>query len=428
MQQTRSSAACYSSAIALIIALLSAAFCGSAASAAEKSPTPTWDDIPVVKLHGGLKIFWNINAWDRDTTEPQAVAHGFELVDLLNTYSDYPGKQREKIVPDGKNPWNKPAFFKRIIRQNVNTMRGKSIFVNDIEFHFKENIDELWNDPAIRTASQTTSKEAFRVAYYKEWASWYALPCIWAKEKYPNTPVGIYGPQPFRRDYWGIAGKDAQQIDGTHKTDAELWKHIASAVDFCIASVYCFYDYPGSVYYMASNIEENHRRMQAYGNKPVYVYIWLRYHNSNAKLIGQELDDYLVEAAAVLPFFTGARGLVLWGHEPDGKGPYYHNLPLFMKSLARLTALSEKIAQAELVSDEPVHVAWKEKRPLICKLRVSDTEWIVLAANPWQTETDEKVITTHCGNAVVQLTIRGKHTEIYHVVEGQAKRIEMGIW
>jgi len=411
--------------IAVGLVGLLAVFWGPVALAGEESSPPKWGDIREVKLQGGLKIFWNINAWDRDLSEPEAVARGFGLVDLLNTYSDYPGRQREKIVPDGRNPWSKPPFFEQIVRRNVNTMRGLSLFVHDIEFSFEEDLDALWNDPAIRAASHVTSKEAFRDAYYREWASWYTLPCIWAKEKYPNTPIGIYGPQPFRRDYWGVAGKAAKQIDGTHKTDAELWKHIEPAVDFCIASIYCFYDDPGSVYYMASNIEENQRRMQSYGNKPVYAYVWLRYHNSNTGLKGRELDDYLVEAAAVLPFFCGARGLVLWGWEPKGKCPYYRSLPLFMQSLERLRDLSDRIAQAEMVTDEPVHVAWKEKLPLIRRLRVSDAEWIVLAANPWQAESDEKVVTANCGSGDVQFTIRGKHTEIYHVSKGRPKRIEM---
>jgi hypothetical protein len=54
--------------------------------------------------------------------------------------------------------------------------------------------------------------------------------------------------QPFRRDYWGAAGKSAQQIDGMHRSDAELWQYIDPHVDFYVASVYVFYDDPGSIY------------------------------------------------------------------------------------------------------------------------------------------------------------------------------------
>lgn len=392
--------------------------------ATETNAPPEWSGIRGISMRGGLRAFWNVGGKDKELNEREAVARGLEPVDLLNTYSDYPGRQKEKIVPNGQNPWDKPPFFERIIRRNIDTKRGLPLFVHDIEFHFEEDLDALWTNPVIRAASRATTPEAFRDAYYREWASWFTLPCRWAKEKFPAIPVGIYGPQPFRRDYWGVSGKDAQQIDGTHKTDAELWRHIEPAVDFCIASIYCFYDTPGSVYYMAANVEENHQRMSQSGNKPVYAYLWLRYHNSNAKLRNKEVDDYLAESMAVLPFFCGARGVVLWGWEPKGQGQHYRTLPLFMRSLGRVADLSEKIAVARPVNEEPVHAAWKGKRPLLRKLRVSEDEWLVLAADPWQAETDAKTVPAACGKHTVGLAVRGKHTEIYHVTDGQAKRIE----
>ena len=102
--------------------------------------------------------------------------------------------------------------------------------------------------------------DAFRTAYLREWATWFSLPCKWSKQHRPEQAVGLYRPQPFRRDYWGIAGKTAKQIDGTHVLDGQLWKHIDPFVDFYIASIYVFYDDPGSIYYMASNVEENDER------------------------------------------------------------------------------------------------------------------------------------------------------------------------
>jgi len=42
----------------------------------------------------------------------------------------------------------------------------------------------------------------------------------------------------------------------------------------------------------------------------------------------------------------------------------------------------ETIGSAELVVDEPALALWKEKRPLVRKLRVSEDEWYVLAIDP----------------------------------------------
>ena len=378
-------------------------------------------------MAGDLKVFWDVGGRDRDYNREQAAGHGFKIVDLLGTYSDYPGRQKENIGNHLKdnhvNPWKKPEYFERIIKRNIAAAGGKgAIFVHDIEFEFEEDVVKAWADEETRKASGAKTREQFAGAYFREWATWFSLPCVWAKRQWPREPVGLYGPQPFRRDYWGIAGKNAKQIDGTHARDAELWRHIDRFVDFYIASVYVFYDDPGSIYYMASNIEENVARTRRYGNKPVYAYEWMRYHDSNKKLAGRELAPYLVEAMAVLPFFSGARGLVLWGWEPKGKGQYYERLPLFMNSLGRAGDLSAKIAKAKLVVDEPAHLLWKEKRPLVRKLRVTPDEWIVMAVNPWQGETETKNINVQCGTRSVTLTLDGRHTDIFHIQGGRVTK------
>jgi hypothetical protein len=176
-----------------------------------------------------------------------------------------------------------------------------------------------------------------------------------------------------------------------------------------------FYNDPGSIYYLAANVEENYQRTRRYGNKPVYAYEWLRYHDSNKKLAGQELAPYLVEAMAVVPYFCGAKGVVLWGWEPKRKGQYYQTLPIFMDSLGRVSDLSERLSKAELVIDEPAHVLWKEKRPLVRKFRLSDDEWVVLAVNPWQAEDARSSVKATCGARTVELPLVGRHTGVFEV-------------
>lgn len=387
------------------------------------SVPPPWDKVRSVSMDGDLRVFWNV-CGAAEENAVQAVARGFLPVDLLGTYADYPGKQKENIDDYLKgnsiNPWRKPEFFERIIRRNIDTMGGRgAIFVHDIEFDFEQDAAKAWADADARTASGARDAASFAEAYFREWATWYSLPCQWAKQRHPGQPVGIYGVQPFRRDYWGIAGKSAQQIDGTHRTDMLLWTHIDPHVDFYVASIYVFYESPDSIYYMASNVEENWQRTRGFGNKPVYAYEWLRYHSSNKELEGQELAPYLVEAMAVLPFFSGARGLVLWGWEPGQEGQPYRMLPAFAESLGRVADLSEKISRASVVIDEPAHVLWKERRPLVRKMRVAPDEWIVMAVNPWQGDREKTVAKVRCGERSVRLTLEGRRTGIFHIRGGR---------
>jgi len=312
-----------------------------------RAPTP-WEQIRSVPRRDGLKVFWNVGSRDPENAV-QAAAHGFLPVDLLNSYADYPGKQKENISvylkDNPTNPWKKPEFFERICKRNIQSKEGRgAIFVHDIEFHFEQDIDKAWADTATRAASKAKTKDEFAATYWQEWATWFWQPCLWAKQHFPGMPVGIYGIQPFRRDYWGVAGKEAQQIDGTHANDALLWQHVDRHVDFYVASIYVFYDRPDSIYYMAANVEENWQRSRRFGNKPVYAYVWMRYHDSNKQLAGRELAPYLVEAMAVLPYFSGGRGLVLWGAERESKGQPYQMLPVFMNSLGRVSDLSAKMS------------------------------------------------------------------------------------
>ena len=391
------------------------------------TPTP-WEQIRRVPMSGGLRAFWNVAGGDNPTNYREAAAHGFEMVDLLNTYSDYHGRQKENIRTtldtNKTNPWQKPEFFERIIRRNIEKRGNQgAIFVHDIEFTFEEDIDKVWNDPVVRAASKATTREQFADAYLREWSTWFTLPCQWTKERFPGSPIGIYGPQPFRRDYFGIAGKSAQQIDGTHHSDAELWQHIDASVDYYIASIYVFYEKPDSLYYMAANVEENVERTRRFGSKPLYAYEWLRYHDSNKKLAGQEVSPWLAEAMAVLPYFCGARGLAVWGSEPKKQGQYYHVLPIFMNSLGRISDLSTKLAGAKLMSDEPAHVLWKSKRPFVRRMRVSADEWIILAVNPWQSDEARSTIELPLENSRITVELRGRHSEIYHCTSAGVKRL-----
>ena len=278
-KQSRGSGFALRAAVAgVALALLCVVFSTQVATAQKRS----WDDLPVLTMHGGLQVFWNVVDNTGGQNEAQAEAHGFAPVSLLNTFADYPGRQKENIDTfvgrDSTNPWNKPPFFERIIRRNINQKPSTGIYVHDIEFDFEEDVAKAWSDNTARDASGAKDLATFEAAYFREWASWFWLPLQWAKERYADARVGLYGPQPFRRDYWGIADKNAAQIDGTHRTDWLLGNtSTPTSISISPASM-CFTIDPSSIFYMAANVEENYTRTREHGNKPVYAYAWLRYH------------------------------------------------------------------------------------------------------------------------------------------------------
>jgi hypothetical protein len=118
---------------------------------------------------------------------------------------------------------------------------------------------------------------------------------------------------------------------------------------------------------------------------------------------------------AVIPYFCGAKGVVLWGWEPGRKGQYYQNLPLFAESLGRISDMSGQLSQAELVIDEPAHVLWNAKRPLVRKLKLAEDEWVVMAVNPWQADSAKSTVRVPCGANTVELPLDGRHTGVFVV-------------
>lgn len=376
-----------------------------------------WDNVPSFSMMSGIKAYWNVGDGSKGETAKKAYSRGFESVRLLNTYSDYPGAQREnisKVIADNHiNPWTRPPFFERIVRRNIENAPVEDIYVHDIEIPFEENPDVAWADDSTRLASGTASRDMFEEVYFSKWAEWFSLPLKWTKERYPEARVGLYGVQPFRRDYRGIAGKSAAQIDGTHKSDWRLWKFIDPYVDFYISSIYIFYDRPDSVFYMASNVEENYKRTRSLGDKPVYAYEWLRFHDSNMFLRGTELPPYLVEAMAIVPYFSGAKGIVLWGWEPNvttGDQQPYQQLPLFVKSLKRVALLSGRIGKGRLLDDLAAHDLWTAHELLVRRIMVNSEECVIMAINPWQDESVKTTQSVQCGQLHGQITLDGRHT------------------
>jgi hypothetical protein len=423
-----------------IYLLSSVAFGISCQSSPARNAMPAWQSIRSFKMKGDLKAFWNVSGGEDLFNTEQAIQHGFKSVQLSNTYADYITNQKENIdiylKKNAGNSWLKPPFFEKIIKRNIEERIGKnnkigyksSIFVHNIESIFEPDAKKLWKNPAVRKSSKASKFENFIETNYRQQASWLSLPCKWSKQLYPQKPVGVYGVQLFNRDYWGfVKPSTPEKLQQKHQSDLRLWKYIDPYVDFYIADVYVFYDLPDSIYYIAANIEENYRRSLKFSNKPLYAYFWLRFHQGNEQMDGPELPDYLVEAAAVLPFFTGAKGIVLWGYEVKTTGQPYRNLPVFVNSLGRVADLSDKIAKSQLVKENrSAHELWIARQPLIRKFKVSQNEWIIMAINPWQSERDSMLASTNCGTQSVQLEISGKHTEIYHLQANSLKRISMG--
>lgn len=140
------------------------------------------------------------------------------------------------------------------------------------------------------------------LAKYKTVVSWF-------REFAPQMKLGFYGRVPIG-DYW-------RAIDGRRKGESQQWKaentrvqSLADSVDALFPSLYTFYaDRSGWVKYAKAQISEARRLAKG---KPVYVFLWPQYHESN-RILGSE---YIAADYWKLQLETAkqhADGIVIWG-------------------------------------------------------------------------------------------------------------------
>ncbi|MER8423321.1 hypothetical protein [Mesorhizobium sp. M1403] len=404
------------------IAAIVFSFLDSESSLAQSPQNFSWSNVPAFSMAGDLKAYWNVVDASMGEMAKNAHDRGFKPVTILSTYRDVPYARNEKgsgakdLSNHWLNPWLRSPSFEAAIRHNIEKARpvSRGIYVHDIELPIVRDTKQAWMNEATRQAAGSVSRETFDENYFSEWAKWFQLPLEWTNERYPGVDAGIYGIQPFDWDDH-ILTKNASQIHDTHQADWRLWKLVEPYVDFAVASIYFNYDNPDSVFYMAANVEANYLRTHSSGGKPVYAYEWMRFTRIDPELKGKELPSYLVEAMAIVPYFSGAKGVVLWGWEPQvksGTQQPYEQLPLFVRSLKRVATLSEKLARGRLLIDRPAHEVWKAHGPLIRKVMVDDDECIVMAINPWQSDDKRTTYPVQCGQLSAQISVDGRHTTL----------------
>ena len=128
------------------------------------------------------------------------------------------------------------------------------------------------------------------------------------REAAPGLKFGFYGLFPVR-DYYR-AQKDAASAEfKAWQAENDALRPAAAAVDAIFPSLYTFYD-DAAVWalYAQSNIAEARR----YG-KPVYPFLWPRFHDSNRRLAWTFLGPALWQKELAVTA-SSADGLVVWDY------------------------------------------------------------------------------------------------------------------
>lgn len=158
----------------------------------------------------------------------------------------------------------------------------------------------------------------------------------WIKAEAPNIQVGAYGTVPLN-DYWRAIRGPASKEHQAWQQDNDRLDELAAQLDALYPSLYTFYpDRQGWVTYAVAQLTEARRKANG---KPVYAFLWPQYHESNAKLRLQpvEQDYWELQLNTVSQH---ADGLVIWGGwgdqgaEPwDEEDPWWQVTKRFMSRI-----------------------------------------------------------------------------------------------
>lgn len=129
-----------------------------------------------------------------------------------------------------------------------------------------------------------------------------------SRKENPSVKYGFYGCVPLR-DYWSPVKKDPELLKKWHEANDYL-KPLADSTDVICPSLYTFYpDRAAWVTYAKANIEEARRIANG---KPVYVYLWPKYHNSNKEDGKKFIDGDFWKLQLETVYNSGIDGVIIW--------------------------------------------------------------------------------------------------------------------
>lgn len=271
------------------------------------------------------------------------------------------------------------------------------------------------------------SDTQFIQRYKRDMQKLYAAPIDFLRTRVlPTTKVGSYSDALVRGSFNNWLGMTlVPWVDWT--TDPTLLLHVMrdtltgkvggafyNQLNFLTPSCYYYYDYATSPFgkdylaYLLFVIEAN----RAWSNKPIIPFVWLRYHDAFNPTI-PFVPNFVAEATAIFPFFSGAKGLWLWEAPVENtRQDNYTTYEYFISALHRLSQFKSFFeGEYELVIPQPAVESAKTKSA-IWRGVVKGNEILIAAQNPYATS-DTQVTEVKLTHQNWQKTITLKGREVF---------------
>ncbi|HEU4684712.1 MAG TPA: hypothetical protein VFS39_09460 [Nitrospira sp.] len=249
-----------------------------------------------------------------------------------------PAELRQFIVFDGTSYSNKPdlaAYGIRPIHLVYAGRFGAEWFKNQDRLPERASVQALARELADTGAPVVLDIEHWALKgkpeFVRQNVKKYVDVLHWFRESAPGLQIGYYGTLPIR-DYWRAVQAPENQAHRDWMKEDDQIRDLRDAVDVLFPSLYTFYaDQNGWKTYAIAQIKEARRVGKG---KPVYVFLWPQYHDSNRALGGRYLsaDFWTLQLETAHQF---ADGVVVWSgrEEWNEHAPWWTATKRFMQRL-----------------------------------------------------------------------------------------------
>ncbi|MEZ4905157.1 MAG: T9SS type A sorting domain-containing protein [Spirosomataceae bacterium] len=280
------------------------------------------------------------------------------------------------------------------------------------------------NNSRVPANYRNLSDAAFVERYKRDLQRLYAAPIDFARTRVTSsTKWGSYSDAPVRGSFtnW-LSLSTIPWKDWT--TDPNFLLHVMrdtlttkvggafyNQLSVLTPSCYYYYDYNTSplgkdyLAYLLFVIEAN----RAWSEKPVIPYIWLRYHDAFNPTV-PFVPNFIAEATAIFPFFSGAKGLWLWEAPFDNsRQENYATYEYFIAALYRLSQFKSFFeGNYELIIPRP-GIEYATTKTPIWRGVVKGSEILIAAQNPYSTsDTQETQVSLSYQSFQKTITLKGR--------------------
>jgi hypothetical protein len=354
---------------------------------------------------------------------------------LWNSVASLPGTSQPWSDLGVESPWGNDttlfranwASYLKHLANSFDDSRGQPMPKADILCLDIERMQELDRDILLLKTEKKVpaqylalSDADFLAKYKKDIRWWYTEAANYLTQNHldPTTKIGSYSDVPVRGTWLNIPTNTWQDWttnkQRTHylmqDDNGNIGGSFYNAMDLHMPSAYYYYPYEnpfGKDYlsYLLFQIEVN----TAWSDKPIVPFLWLRYHDSFVS--GSPLiPDFIAEATAIFPFFSGAKGVWLWDNPlfENTAQQNYATYEHFIYGLYRLSQFAHMFeGDYQLVIPQSARDHMVAQNP-IWRGVVKGNRIVIAAQNPYAADGQQVSVNVYHNNWFRTITLTGK--------------------